>query len=239
MKRKEVVAIGLPFIILNPLLFLMYLIHIVYIIYFSGNPILYEFQNYGLGGLYYIFIILYYSYPFGFLFVLISGMYLYRLKIRKSIIFGFIGDIEYGIAFFYFVIIYISSNALIMLLLTLFWLIVLIVNLITHIRLRSKNKELSIEDKMLIKQSVLDLGTKFTRLEVREISEKCEYYDSDSIIEVLNSMISNKEIYAEFFKSSKTVSFDQQANIDEIDELMAVFKDWEDDQITKKEIQEN
>jgi hypothetical protein len=52
-------------------------------------------------------------------------------------------------------------------------------------------------------------------------------------------MISNKEIYAEFFKSSKTVSFDQQANIDEIDELMAVFKDWEDDQITKKELQEN
>jgi len=46
-------------------------------------------------------------------------------------------------------------------------------------------------------------------------------------------MIVNKEIYAEFFKSSNTVSFDQQANIDEIDELMAAYKDWEDDHYEK------
>ena len=81
----------------------------------------------------------------------------------------------------------------------------------------------------------MDLGTKFTRLEVREISEKC-VYDSDSIIGVLNNMIIKKEIYAEFFKSSNTVSFDQQANIEEIDVLMAAFKDWEDSHYTKKEI---
>jgi ABC-type iron transport system FetAB permease component len=195
-----------------------------------------------VGGLYLFFMTLYNissAYPIGFLCVLISSIYLYRLRIKKSIIFGFIGDIVYGLTIIHFVIIYIISTELIILLLTLIWLIILIVNLIIHTRLRSKNKEFSIEDEMTIRQTILDLGTKFTRLDVREISEKCEYYNSDSIIKVLNSMISNKEIYAEFFKSSKTVSFDQQANIDEIDELMAVFKDWEDDQITKKELQEN
>jgi len=237
MKRKEIMTLGLPYLIFNLLLFLLYLIHTLFILQNVYLPP-YIGDNFGQG-VYFFFSFIFTTYPLGFLFVLISSMYLYRLKIRSSIIFGFIGDIEYGLAVFYFLISYINSTELIILLLTLFWLITLVINLRTHVRLRSEKKEFNIEDEMAIKQTVLDLGTKYTRLEVREISEKCENYDSDSIISVLKSMISNKEIYAEFFKSSNTVSFDQQANIDEIDELMAAFKDWEDIHTTKKEFQEN
>jgi hypothetical protein len=100
--------------------------------------------------------------------------------------------------------------------------------------LRSEKKELKFEDEIIIKKTILDLGTKFTRLETREISEKSGY-DSDSIVKVLNSMISNEEIYAEYFKSSKTVSFNQRVNIDEIDELMALFRSWEEEHYEKLE----
>lgn len=119
-----------------------------------------------------------------------------------------------------------------------FWLLTSIINVIVFSALRSEREKLSLEEEMKIKKVVLDLGTKYTRLEVREISEKCDV-DSDSITEVLEKMIENKEIFGAFFKSSNTVSFDQQANIDEIDELMAVYKDWENTYYRKQEFQEN
>jgi hypothetical protein len=78
----------------------------------------------------------------------------------------------------------------------------------------------------------LDLGTKFIRLDVREISEKCGA-DKDTIIKVIKQMIENNEIYAEYFKSTNTVAFNQQANINEIDILMKKYKDWEEDKTQK------
>lgn len=235
MKRKEILVLGLPYLVFNLLLFLIYSINVVTLIGFQSYHFSYLQDKYGVGAFYLLNIIIYYTYPFGFLFILISGFYLYRLKIRKSIIFGIVGNIEYGLTVLHFIFIYIYNGELLLFLVTLLWLLTLIVNLIIHILLRSGKKQLTFEAEMKIKKIVLDLGTKFTRLEVREISEKCGY-DSDSIIGVLNNMIIKKEIYAEFFKSSNTVSFDQQANIEEIDVLMAAFKDWEDSHYTKKEI---
>ena len=81
---------------------------------------------------------------------------------------------------------------------------------------------------------VLELGIKFTRLEIREIGEKSSIDDEDIIIEVVKDMIKNKEIYAEYFSSSKAIAFDQQANIEEIDKLMAIYKKWEDKKVSKK-----
>ena len=49
-----------------------------------------------------------------------------------------------------------------------------------------------------------------------------------TIIDTIQEMIENTEIYAEYFKSSKTVAFNKQANIEEIDTLMATFRDWEE-----------
>ena len=81
----------------------------------------------------------------------------------------------------------------------------------------------------MIKETILDLGTQYANLEVREISEACKI-DKVKIIDTIKKMIENNEIYAEYFKSSKTVSFNKQANIKEIDNLMAMYQEWEEGQ---------
>ncbi|KKK85758.1 hypothetical protein LCGC14_2770110, partial [marine sediment metagenome] len=54
------------------------------------------------------------------------------------------------------------------------------------------------------------------------------------IVSTINQMIEKKEIYAKFFESSKSVAFDQQTNIDEIDKLMEQYRQWEEEGISKK-----
>lgn len=78
----------------------------------------------------------------------------------------------------------------------------------------------------MIKRIVLDLGTKFARLQIAEISEVCDIKDEELIIIVVKEMIINNEIYAQYFSSTKSVAFNQQANIDEIDKLMETYEDW-------------
>jgi hypothetical protein len=234
MKRKDVLIWGIPYLVINLFLFIIFLLNYDTLNNSLGNHFSYLVDNYEVDGFYLLKIIIYFTYPFGFLFILISGFYIYRLKIKKSIIFGIVGTIIYVLTVFYFTIVYLQNRELQLLLLIFLWVLSSILNIIIFTLLRSEKKELTFEDEMIIKKIVLDLGTKYTRLEVREISEKCGNV-SDSIIGVLNSMIMNKEIYAEFFKSSNTVLFDQQANIDEIDELMAAFKDWEDKHYEKQE----
>ncbi len=92
-----------------------------------------------------------------------------------------------------------------------------------------------IEDSIFakIKSIILDLGMKFARLEIQEIAEKCKEKD-DLIIEIVKEMIKKREIYAEYFTSSKAVAFDLQANIDEIDKLMEAYKEWEGKKVGKK-----
>jgi len=84
-----------------------------------------------------------------------------------------------------------------------------------------------------IKNTILNLGVKFDRLHVAEVAEKCGESEDD-IINTALDMIDKKEIYAEYFKSTKSVVFDKQANIDEIDALMEQYKKWEEEGISKK-----
>ena len=56
------------------------------------------------------------------------------------------------------------------------------------------------------------LGTKFTRLEIKEIKEKSDVKSTDLIVVVIKIMIKNKEIYGEYFSSSRSIAFDQSAN---------------------------
>ncbi len=105
---------------------------------------------------------------------------------------------------------------------------------------REKNNEIS-EIKSLINQSkiakikntILNLGTKFGRLHIMEISEECGEVES-LIISTVREMIEGSEIYAKYFESSKWVAFDQQANIKEIDKLMEQYQQWEKEGISKK-----
>ncbi len=95
-------------------------------------------------------------------------------------------------------------------------------------------KNLDICNKHIIKKTILELGTKFTRLQIVEISEECDVKDEKLIVDIVREMIDNKEIYAQYFSSTKSVAFNQQANIDEIDKLMATYKEWEEKKVEKK-----
>ena len=83
-----------------------------------------------------------------------------------------------------------------------------------------------------IKNTILNLGVKFDRLHIAEIVEKCSESEGD-IIDTALEMIKNKEIYAEYFKSTQSVVFDKQANNDEIDKLMEAYKEWEEKEVGK------
>ncbi|KKL11133.1 hypothetical protein LCGC14_2548870 [marine sediment metagenome] len=109
--------------------------------------------------------------------------------------------------------------------------IILIISFSISIRNLKMNKNL--KEKLAIKKIILDLGTQHTRLQIKEIAEISKI-DRSSIINVVREMIANKEIYANYFKSSNFVAFNQQANIDEIDNLMATYKVWEEKNIEKK-----
>lgn len=94
-----------------------------------------------------------------------------------------------------------------------------------------KNIEI-IKEEALIKRKVLDFGTKITRLKINDISEKTKV-DKDTCIKVLRKMIENKEIFAEYFNSSKTIAFNQLANVDQINNLMEIYREWEQEKIEK------
>ncbi len=99
---------------------------------------------------------------------------------------------------------------------------------------RNELKELLNQTKInKIKNIILKLGTQFGRLQVIEIVEECKE-EEHLIVSTINQMIEKKEIYAKFFESSKSVAFDQQTNIDEIDKLMEQYRQWEKEGISKK-----
>ena len=85
-----------------------------------------------------------------------------------------------------------------------------------------------------IKGIILDLGTKFTRLQILEIIEKTGINDEKLTVQAIIEMINHQEIFAEYFQSSKTVVFNQQQNLEDIDELLEKYKDWEEKKVGKK-----
>lgn len=102
-------------------------------------------------------------------------------------------------------------------------------------RLKAERKEKEELARKKIKKSILDLGTRFPRLQVSEIAEECEINMEQLVINIIKEMIENKEIYGKYFKSTKSVAFDQQANINEIDKLLASYEDWEEKKVGKRD----
>ncbi len=84
-----------------------------------------------------------------------------------------------------------------------------------------------------IKREILDLGIKYPDFKLKEVSQKC-HADKNTIINVVKKMIKRKEIYAEYFSISKKFVFNISANIEEIDRLMAIYKEWEEETLGKK-----
>ncbi len=80
-------------------------------------------------------------------------------------------------------------------------------------------KKKKLETRILkIKSTILDLGTKFARLQVIELVEECKEKE-DLIITTIMEMIESNEIHAKYFKSSQAVAFNQQEIIDDFDKL--------------------
>ena len=79
-----------------------------------------------------------------------------------------------------------------------------------------------------IKNTIIDLAVKYkySRIYASEIAEKCKEPEDLTIL-LIHEMIENKEIYGEFFDSTKSLLFDQQANIDNVDNIMKNIKQWE------------
>jgi len=80
---------------------------------------------------------------------------------------------------------------------------------------------------------IADLATRYMKLEVIDIVEKCGE-EEGLIISPMQGMIKNREISAEYIKSSKAVEFSQQIDVEEIDKLMKSFDEWEKEGKGKK-----
>ena len=126
-------------------------------------------------------------------------------------------------------LIYIDMFNLILLLLNI---VILIISITILIYLHKSRKKVGFSDETKIRQIILDAGTKFSRIKIKEISEYSNV-DKISIIKVIKEMVQNREIYGEYFKNSRTISFNQVANIEEIDNLLESYKKWEEDSIGK------
>ena len=66
-------------------------------------------------------------------------------------------------------------------------------------------KKIEIETIKQIKQTVLNLGRKYTRLELTDISEKCGIKDEALIETVIQEMLKNKQIHGDYFSISKSL----------------------------------
>ncbi len=84
-----------------------------------------------------------------------------------------------------------------------------------------------------IKKTVLEQGSQFARLEVPEIAEVCGINKPKLIISILNEMINDGEIHARYFESTQSVSFNQQANLEELNRLDDLFGEWREKEILK------
>jgi len=94
-----------------------------------------------------------------------------------------------------------------------------------------KKKDI-LKDETLIRKTLLDFGTKLTRLKINEIAERTGAFH-ETIKKVVQDMQDNKEIYARYFKSSNSVVFNQDANIEDIDRLISAFNKWEESKFDK------
>ena len=229
MKRRDLYIIGTIYALFNGLFFISYFLNSGR---FNDDYLFYIYSHFGANLNYFILLMQYYNSPIGFFFILISVIYFFRMRIRKARVFGYIGCIEYGTVIILLIFVYNQTQNQLTILYIILWIILTVFNLIILQLRKYEHFQLTIEEESKVREIILDLGTKYTRLEIREIAEKCGI-DHDSIAEILRSMIENKEIYAEFFENTYNVSFNQRTNIEEIDNLMAMYKSWEEEQLAK------
>lgn len=78
----------------------------------------------------------------------------------------------------------------------------------------------------------MNYGIKIDRLKIVEISEKSKV-DTKTVLKVVQNMIKNEELYCRYFERSKVVAFNQIRNMEEIDNLLKIYEEWEHKNIKK------
>ncbi|MHA2037557.1 MAG: hypothetical protein ACW98X_14065 [Promethearchaeota archaeon] len=84
-----------------------------------------------------------------------------------------------------------------------------------------------------IRKEIIDLGTTIPHFKLKQVSRKCDV-DKNTIKKVAKKMIKNKEIFAEYFNLSKKFVFNISANVEAIDNLMELYRIWEEEKIEKR-----
>ncbi|GAG80484.1 unnamed protein product, partial [marine sediment metagenome] len=134
---------------------------------------------------------------------------LHNLKLRLAILFGFLGGIILGMNLLVFLIgiVLFPLPGYQYQILSGSYLVIVgcVITFILNTLMLIPRLTESREKRESLKRKILDLGTQFTRLEIKEISEKCDE-DYELIIRIIKSMINNREIYAEYFNSTKTIA---------------------------------
>lgn len=217
LKKKTCILIGVFYLLFNLFLFSSYINAGISPIYITIE-LDYELRAYYL-------VILSYSW-LGLFIILLSNFYIFIFELQKAILVGIISIVFHIVIFI--IILGITKNLdfeIIFLELTFYFLF--IINSIGFTLLLIKNKlKPRKKDVVLIKRTTLDYGTQHSRLEIREIASKCRL-DKTTVTDVIKEMVKNEEVYAEYFSSSKSIVFDQLANIDSIDKLIDNYKKWE------------
>jgi hypothetical protein len=170
----------------------------------------------------------------GSLITIPSILLVFKLKMKLACILGWI---SIGLAAFYLILHFgmisiILTNGYPVNNIFLFIISVILLGGIIAVNIIITTAKFEDEDISLVKKTILELSTKFTRLSVKEISEKTKV-DKDTIIRAITSMIARREIHAEYFKSTKMVSFDQQANVENFDALLKSFEETTEKKIDK------
>ncbi|MHA2087991.1 MAG: PCI domain-containing protein, partial [Promethearchaeota archaeon] len=159
------------------------------------------------------------------LFIFTSLLFLHTMKLQLSIVTGLIGCVLIGFNNIFMLLIKQSNPQLPNnnFQLSIFypvglvsWIIICII--IVKI-LISKLKENKLNN-VNIKKQILELGSQYSRLELRELSEKIGE-DNESLKRIVISMIRNNEIFAQYFNNTKTLVLNQQANLEQLEQLIS------------------
>jgi len=181
----------------------------------------------------------------GTLLIIISVVLLFIKKLSRSSTLGFIGNILQLILLFSPPIVFYGQKSnmepdkyiqftnefgSISVFYLLCFCLIFLINIMPLLYDRFKQ---DIQETAIIHRVILDLGTKYTKLQVKEIAETCKNelntkIELNTIIKKIREMIANNEIYAQYFRSTNSVVFNQQSNIEEIDKLMNKYSKWEE-----------
>lgn len=104
-----------------------------------------------------------------------------------------------------------------------------IIHLLSLKEIRKQEKS----DYSTLKEKILEMSTQFSSITIKELSQECNV-EKSLVRSTIYEMIKKREVFAEYFASSKRIAFDQQANIDELDNLISKYKEWEEGLIAKK-----